>query len=238
ITYHFSTETLRGLALLLFERPKNDVSSIPNVPLTSTFPYRSANGAACFVCEVDGEVRGTLHERYRCLRCPAVAFEELGPKLIEHMGGHILFDQDLRDKHNVCGLCLSIGLCEIRLARGAGGSEVVDISRSRCPNLFKIKLKNARKSTKHSPCTNTPLHCPYCDSNAAPVWKYSLSRHIDILHPSANKARFEELWRIDDEESTQISTKFKMKARKRKQMTATSMLRISEEHSSRVALRQ
>ncbi|KAG1794110.1 uncharacterized protein HD556DRAFT_1291859 [Suillus plorans] len=87
-------------------------------------------------------------------------------------------------------------------------------------------------------CTNTPLHCPYCDSDAAPVWKYSLSRHIDILHPSANKTRFEELWRIDNEESTQISTKFKMKARKRKQMTATSMLRISEEHSSRVALRQ
>ncbi|KAG2123473.1 hypothetical protein DEU56DRAFT_717092, partial [Suillus clintonianus] len=235
-TYRFSTVILRGLALLLFERLKNDVSSIPNVPLTPTFPYRSANGAACFVCEVDGEARGTLHERYRCLRCPAIAFEELGPKLIEHMGGHILFDQDLQDKHNVCGLCLSIGLCEIRLVRGAGGSEVVDISRSRCPNLFKIKLKNARKSTKHSPCTNTPVHCPYCDSNAAPVWKYSLSCHIDTLHPSANKARFEELWRLDDDERTQVSTKFKMKPRKRRQVTATSTLRISEQHSSRVAL--
>ncbi|KAG1847028.1 hypothetical protein DFJ58DRAFT_843345 [Suillus subalutaceus] len=124
-TYRFSTEILRGLALLLFERLKNDVPGIPNVPLTSTFPYRSANGAACFVCEVDGEARGAFHERYRCVRFPAVAFEELGPKLIEHMAGHVLFNEDLRDKRNVYGLCLSIRLCEIQLARGVGGSDPV-----------------------------------------------------------------------------------------------------------------
>ncbi|KAG0697711.1 hypothetical protein DFH29DRAFT_811339 [Suillus ampliporus] len=149
-------------------------------------------------------------------------------KLIEHMGGHILFYQDLWDKHNVCGLCLSIGLCEIPLARGTGGTEVVDISCSRCPNLFKIKLKNACKSTKHLPCMNTLVHCPYCDSNAAPVLKYSLSCHIDTLHPSENKVQFKELWRLNDDKRAQVSTKFKMKPQKRKQVTAISTLRYSE----------
>ncbi|KAG1818949.1 hypothetical protein EV424DRAFT_1539905 [Suillus variegatus] len=81
-------------------------------------------------------------------------------------------------------------------------------------NLYKIKLNNARKSTKNSPCANTPPHCPYC--NAAPVWKYSPSCHIDILHPTANDARFEEWWRIDKEESAQTSTKFKSTARKQR----------------------
>jgi hypothetical protein len=64
---------------------------------------------ACFICETDSNPRKLAGEQY-CQRCPDVLVSRLsGPKLLEHMGAHILHDSHIKDADNPCGLCLNTG---------------------------------------------------------------------------------------------------------------------------------
>lgn len=106
---------------------------------------------------MEGVERTTYQDQYRCPRCPTFSIEK-GPKLLEHIGTHILHDPSFESAGEVCGLCLSVGgVCAIRLAHRKGGVDVVNMTDSRCPNLYKLSLKAAGTSAKTSPCSNVPL---------------------------------------------------------------------------------
>ncbi|KJA13394.1 hypothetical protein HYPSUDRAFT_151636, partial [Hypholoma sublateritium FD-334 SS-4] len=108
-TYVFRTADLRALSAILYQRALEEPGTIPEVPLTPTFPYRSAEGHACFVCERD--IAGGDTTREADNTCPycrhTVPLDALnGPMLISHTGSHILHDTRLKDVESPCGFCL------------------------------------------------------------------------------------------------------------------------------------
>lgn len=160
------------------------------------------------------------------------------------MGAHIRHDNACKGEYNICGLCLGTGpSCVIYLTRSRKRGPQIDMSRSRCPNLFKITMKKAKKSTKNSPCSNHPLLCPLCLSPSSPaVWKYNLASHIAVVHPGADLELYEELFAIEESEETLMKhawlnrKKTRVSAKKKAKAQAPT-LQISEAHSTRLALR-
>ncbi|KAK0232597.1 hypothetical protein IW262DRAFT_1258284, partial [Armillaria fumosa] len=110
-TYSFRTAELHTTAAVLYERLKNSLLSLPQVVQSATFPYRTSNGDACFICE-RGETTHTpdrLHtlDQARCIRCLRIILSELsGPGLIRHCSAHLLHDPACRNIE-ACGFCLN-----------------------------------------------------------------------------------------------------------------------------------
>src|SRR6266536_6169087 len=65
-------------------------------------------GKACFLCEQDGKERELIDSAHqKCMHCtPAVPLRKSGQRVLEHMGGHILFDPSVDCSLEPCGLCL------------------------------------------------------------------------------------------------------------------------------------
>jgi hypothetical protein len=156
------------------------------------------------------------------------------------MGTHILNDAQLRGSNNPCGLCLNVGhLCQIFLQQRAG-SLSINQAKSQCPNLRAFSIKKAEEFTSKQPCTNHPLLCPLCPCGAAAIWKYNLKAHIQIKHPSSNVALYEPLWRLHADEELLMKAeweKLKRHQNRPSKDTSARKLKISDAHSSRLALR-
>ena len=49
-----------------------------------------------------------------------------------------------------------------------------------------MSYKAAKKSSKHAPCTNVPIHCPLCPPSVSrdpqTIWKYNAINHLLISH--------------------------------------------------------
>jgi hypothetical protein len=161
-----------------------------------------------------------------------------GPKLLEHMGAHILHDSHVKDADNPCGLCLNTGSrCVFRLVK-RNKADQIDMTNSRCPNLRKIQLMSAAKYSKASPCTNVPLRCPLCPKESNCIWKYNLRAHILNSHPSATMDLYHHLFAFTEDEFTLMKGVYLAKPRKSKKSEKGPLpLRISEGHSSRLAMR-
>jgi len=174
-----------------------------------------------------------------CQRCPDVLVSQMsGPKLLEHMGAHILHDLHIKDADNPCGLCLNTGSrCVFRLIK-RNKVDQIDMTNSRCPNLRKIQLTSASKYSKASPCTNVPLRCPLCPKESDCVWKYNLRAHILACHPSATIDLYQHLFAFTEDEFVLMKGIYLSKRRKsKKNEKETLPLQISEGHSSRLAMR-
>lgn len=193
-------------------------------------------GHACFHCQIEGEADAALEDQYLCSRCPVLSLEK-GPKLIEHIGGHLLHDPALSTMVDPCGLCLG-SRCSIRLRKGSKPNiKIIDITNSRCPNLYRIGLTAAQKSTKNSPCSNYPLECPLCPAPSDAVWRYNLLQHIRLCHPQANLAQYQYLHEISQEERKWMREKYHAKPRDRKAKDVSARtLVISEEYTSSVTI--
>ena len=193
---------------------------------------------ACFVCETESSVR-SLPDECRCQRCSDVIVSRLnGPELHRHMGAHILHDPYFKDADNPCGLCLNTGSrCVFRLVK-CNKVDQIDMTNSRCPNLYKIQLSSASKYSKSSPCTNGPLRCPLCPKESNCIWKYNMHAHILEHHPSANIELYHSLFALADDESVLMKGTYLTKSRKsKKKAKGFRVMKISEGHSSRLALR-
>jgi hypothetical protein len=161
-----------------------------------------------------------------------------GPKLLLHMGSHILHDPQLKDADSPCGLCLSTGqLCKICLVKRAKKGIQIDLVNSHCPNLKKISLAKASKFTKQSPCTNVPMQCPLCPKVSDAVCKYNLCTHIWKDHPSANVINYGNLYTISPKESIPMKGIYKRYSKLKKSKATTPGYAISEGHSSHFAMR-
>ena len=113
------------------------------------------------------------------------------------------------------------------------------MSKSRCQNLRKIKLKLAETFTEKQPCTNHPLLCELCPRGASAIWKYNLRSHILAKHASANPNIYEPSYRLHPEEKTRMKAVYLTRKRVRASGKSTGpTLLVSDVHSSRLALRQ
>ncbi|KDR81053.1 hypothetical protein GALMADRAFT_91766 [Galerina marginata CBS 339.88] len=239
-TYTFRSSELRGIAFILQQRLAGDFHRLPEVPQTPSFPYRSVEGHACFVCEknVDGDINDEVDlDTCRACRNRKVVLSSLsGPALVAHMGAHILHDVRLKDAVGPCGFCLNEGtLCTIKLITNSKGSRI-DMKDSRCPSLRKITIKSAAKYSKESPCTNHPLACPLCPKSSPAVWKYNLSSHITSHHPTANVDLYKDSFKLASEEITLMKGIYQTVPRTSKKKNQTASLPISDGHSTRMAL--
>jgi hypothetical protein len=112
------------------------------------------------------------------------------------------------------------------------------MSKSRCQNLLKIKLRLAETFTEKQPCTNHPLLCELCPRGAPAIWKYNLRSHIIAKHASANPNVYEPSYRLHGEEKTRMKSVYLVRKRIRVSRKSTGpMLLVSDVHSSRLALR-
>ncbi len=88
-----------------------------------------------------------------------------------------------------CRLCLSPApLCKFILTnrKGCTGNIAIDINASSCLNLIKISISVATKCSDASPCTNHPMHCPYCPHSSLAVWSYNFCQHLLQHHPTVS----------------------------------------------------
>lgn len=194
------------------------------------------------MAEAEDQARSGYRDQFLCFRCPTI-FIEKGPKLLEHMSGHLLYDNYFTNmlRENPCSLCLSTGgKCGIRLrkTRGRDGAWVIDMDASHCKNLCRISLGHAGKASKSSPCTNIPLNCPLCPNPSDAIWQYSFFAHLRYVHPNADPNCYKDLYIISDEERAQMKEKYNAKSRLGHKRKAKVMapLSIADEHTSRVAL--
>ncbi|GLB45658.1 hypothetical protein LshimejAT787_2500500 [Lyophyllum shimeji] len=171
------------------------LSRIVAVPATDSFPYRF-KGRAAFVC--NGDVKDANMEPEECPLCkPTFNWDpENGPRVIEHIGTHILFDSDVDRTLEICGFCAQPTartgcVFYLRKNRGSGGAVQVDLERSTCPNLVYFSYHAASTFHRNSPCTNVPVACPVCspDERATlrnpAIWRYSMAAHLRIHHASS-----------------------------------------------------
>jgi hypothetical protein len=75
---------------------------------------------------------------------------------------------------NPCGFCGG-GSCNTTLTMTGNKREV----ESNCPLRCSFRYGAAQKSTRNSPCTNTPIKCPHCSET---VWKYNAANHVMFRH--------------------------------------------------------
>jgi len=200
------------------------------------------SGQACFVCEKE-----TTHGDLRhgdgspsCPRCPNIKTKSLsGQDLLKHIGAHILCDEALKGAKSPCGFCLNTGtLCEIYLVVRSDAPTSINMAKSRCQNLRRIKLKLAENFTTTQPCTNHPLICSLCSKDSPAVWKYNLKDHIVERHPFANPDLYEPIWRISSDERTLMRGVYLAHTRMRPSTKSKDpTLAVSDMHSSRLALR-
>ena len=179
----------------------------------------------------------------KCEHCsPAVALDPKKViKVLEHIGAHILFNNNLILSLEPCGLCLRPSpscVFYLRKGKGAGSSCQVDLRCSRCPRLQRFSYQSASIEAPNSPCTNVPIVCPLCPSTASAVWKYNMRAHFSKHHPTASFGDHFPDMHISNSERDALQQKWRSRYKTRKSKATKKSevpLAFSDEHSSRQA---
>ena len=180
-----------------------------------------------------------------CTTCsPSITLPKPAPKILEHMAAHVLFDTNIKRIDEPCGLCLRPSphcVFYLKRGKGAGTSDQVDFTKSKCTNKVHFSYAIASLSTPSSPCSNVPLRCPICPASEPCVWRYNLLYHMRAKHPAISLTLYESLWQITGTETYLIKetwlNRHKQKKTRKSRNDKTSSLIVSEVHSSRLALR-
>ncbi|KAI0310772.1 hypothetical protein OF83DRAFT_830481 [Amylostereum chailletii] len=243
--YLFDTETLKAMVLSLRARATQvQLRSAPKMKARPDFPYREPSGMACFLAEAEDDAQhGTFVARC-CPKCaPEFAFDGLSPpRILQHVGSHVLYDNSVDRSLEPCGLCLyDYTVCQIYLYKNKGraGNLGVDTRKSTCSNIIKFSHSIAAESTTSSPCSNAPLLCPLCPPGSPAVWRYNLRAHIIRVHPAAPLPKYEDLWLLSKFEIRGMKDTWRdrhKRPRPRKQLTKVSLV-VSDAHRSRAILR-
>ncbi|KAJ7701879.1 hypothetical protein B0H17DRAFT_894919, partial [Mycena rosella] len=165
LTYLFSSEVLIAVAASIDSQlTGNYYDDIPKVQRSDTFPYRSADPGASFLCT-------------KCF--PPVPIKTSNyQRILEHNGAHILFDKTILALDQPCGLCLRpFPMCTFTFLKsdGTASARQIDWTRSTCLNPVKFQMAAAMKSTKLSPCTNHLIPCPL--QCGVVIWTYNILGH-------------------------------------------------------------
>jgi hypothetical protein len=250
-TFLFDSSFLVTISSSLFqELSPHDLRSVPVVKRSPSFPYRNDDGKACFICEHDDATHPPLNESSSdCSGCgPKVKLDRSNAqRVLEHMGAHILYDTTIDGE--ACGLCLRPSpMCRLVLkkGRGADASYSLDLKKSTCANLMRFQYTSAEQSSKSSPCSNVPIICPLCPAQNPAVWTYNLHIHFREQHKIVSPLQYPvkvQLSECEREAMKKIwDTRFKFDTMTRKHRNLKNKkdvpMRISEAHSSRLALRR
>lgn len=199
-------------------------------------------GAACFVCSDDNTLTdlGTTE----CPLCsPPVTLDlSQGQWVLEHMGSHILHEPTLiQFSMALCGLCLHPApLCSIFLKKGKGANASLTINpKSSRGCLVKVKYlyRVASESTASSLCSNVLLQCPLCPKSDPAIWRYFLKVHFQEKHKGVSLAKYEDLWKLTNIETTEMKKIWLKQAHTVVKQTKKSKLLpliISEDHRAQI----
>lgn len=203
-------------------------------------------GKACFFCESDdnlGEVEDTSLST--CPNCsPPISLAILdAPRVLSHIGAHVLHDPSINRADEPCGLCLRpSSICEYYLMKGKGANasmKVNETATKRCSNRLSFSYKVASESSATSPCSNVPIQCPPCSRNDPAVWKYNMKYHFLATHPKADMAKYDSLWKLSNFEVTEMkriwAARHKQTVKRKKKVTVPKIV-VSDAHTSRMAL--
>lgn len=243
--YLFDSGSLSILGSLLLARlTREDMKVIPQIERSLDFPYTEVNGKACFLCE-DKKKEMELLLKKPCPACtPPIDMPENAPVVLEHVGAHILFDTNINQQQQPCGLCLrDSSQCEfyVKKKTGANANIQVQYKRSKCANLMTFSYGHASTSSQSSPCSNVPMPCKWCPSDAPAVWKYNMAVHVRSEHPHVSIADNEALWKLTHAELRDMRKKWSerhnVKATRCGKKKAIAPMVISTAHSSHLVLR-
>ena len=243
-TYLFESSFLVSLSSSLFqELQPQDFRDLPTVKSSEYFPYRT-EGKACFVCEQDEPDSLIDGENADCLFCgPKVQLNRSsGQRVLEHMGGHYLFDNSIDRSLERCGLCFRPSpMCQIIVKRGRGANAIprIDADNSTCINLVRFNYATAARSSDGSPCSNHPINCPLCPVKSPAIWTYYLHAHFHERHKLTMPAQFPMTFEISKSEENGMRQLWDQRfvTRKPRKRNKKAALVLSEAHSSRLALR-
>jgi hypothetical protein len=226
-----------------------DGKKIPTVTRSLVFPYLF-KGEACFAFASDSSDTLPVHDICPACDRKAVPLDFAKPhEVLKHMGAHILFDPQYQHVSEPCGLCLAPSpTCHFVITKGKGSDYGMQIDMNRslgCTNLIKkFSYRVASESTPTSPCSNVPIRCPLCDPKAPCVWRYRLRDHFLKNHRSGSLKDYLERvgWEMDVDEERRMKkvweNRYKVKKKRgTKGKTAEASLRVSERHSTKMALR-
>ncbi|KAJ7592440.1 hypothetical protein C8J56DRAFT_1161638 [Mycena floridula] len=189
-----------------------DAKSIYSIKRSTSFPYRSESGSACFAIQAEADHELPVHDT--CPVCsPPFAITSSQPfNVLAHMGGHILFDTDDRSTEP-CGTCL-LPWPHCRWTIGPKGKDakkkiqILKVEGCRNPMMFKYGPASLYKES--SPCTNVPMRCPKCLPTDPAVWKYNMPWHFLRAHPGVdiNTVKFNLKWELSTAEVTVLKQKW------------------------------
>lgn len=199
----------------------------------------------CFVCEDPAKQLELIHAR-QCPKCsPAVELPQSGPKLLEHMAAHILFDASCSPSTQPCGMCLRTSpSCIFYLKKGRNTNSPPQINQeiSSCLNYVHFLYVPAATSTLQSPSSNVPIPCPECiktNKGAPAVWKYNFRFHLKEEHPYV-RDEYNHLFKIERLEKDGLKAVWSERHKKRqpyKSKKVVRQLNISNAHSTGQTLR-
>ena len=181
-----------------------------------------------------------LSERDACPNCsPCVPLDLKKPqRVLEHIGSHILKDQNINHDAEPCGLCLRpSSLCHFWVGKGKGTTGKPRIMKSTCVNSLRFNYATAAKSTEASLCSNIPISCSLCSKDDPAVWRYNMAAHFRKKHPSVAIEPYKHLWELSNFEKHQMNIIWtnQQKVPKTRKKKSTALV-ISESHSSRSSL--
>jgi len=191
----------------------------------------------------DTDVIENVTGKLECLKChPTVTFNPLHrQRFVEHISSHILYDKTVDCSLEPCGLCLSPApLCKFVLTNGKGraGNVAIDMNASSCLNLIKISISVVAKCSDASPCTNHPMHCPYCPHSSLAVWSYNLRQHLLRHHPTVSLNKHNSILTLSKLEWDRMKCIWDQRHEQAKARSKTQpRLVISETHRSRLVLK-
>lgn len=184
------------------------------------------------------------HFELTCPKChPTITFDgSLRQHILEHIGAHILHDPTVDRSSEPCGLCLRPApLCKIVLKKVKRGASkfAIDMQASNCPNLVKFSITIAAKCSESSPCTNHPMHCPYCSRSSPAVWSYTFQQHLRRVHQKAPISGHKSVWAMSKLEKDGMRRVWELRLKQPKVHSRMQRmpLVISETHLSRLVLR-
>jgi hypothetical protein len=179
-----------------------------------------------------------------CPSCsPAVILDvKKGQSVLAHIGAHILHDPKVDCSGSPCGLCLRPWpMCQFFLKKGKGSTASMKLNTATskgCPNMISFSYKVAEQSSTSAPCSNAPIRCPLCSKSDPAIWRYNMKYHVLTQHPSAQIAKYEDMWTLSNFEKVEMKRIWAERQKvtvKRRRKKATH-LSISEAHSSRRGL--
>ncbi|KAJ6579361.1 hypothetical protein B0H10DRAFT_2198716 [Mycena sp. CBHHK59/15] len=173
---------------------EGNIQMLPQVVNPDALPYRDAAGLkSLLVMNIPEHLvpkpKLTAKSVVSCFICGQ---DKTINKMRDHIGCHILrslrrVEEPQQPLHEVgadpCGFCGRDG-CHTQLINKRGGSTTIHSS---CPYHYaRMNYKSATQSSKSSPCTNVPIHCPICppavSGDPRTIWKYNAAYHMLSEH--------------------------------------------------------